>query len=425
MTKLRSKPEKINQPTANAEKSQAWSEGCERTPVIFRSGGERSEPPCLFRNNSIQNTCEPLQTPENVETSQNASDFSSKHKKAAQTLFANVARLTTEIAETPGHVGFLTLTFSENITDHREAYRRFRSLNTNYLASHGIFGEWICVKEQQKRGAWHYHLVVTMKEDILSGFDFGQYDEWLNGPRLSGTFPTGGSLIKELWAELREELPKYGFGHIFSLEPLRSNVEAISRYVGKYISKHIGQRNSESKGVRLVTYSKGWCKNSLRFSWNTQNAKEWRRKLSLFAKLHGCTELYQLSEKLGPGWAHRYVQDIYDIDTRRTEIMCLADKEYESNTIKAIQRNNKARKAYTEKNLTLHTGKNKKQRKIETERSNFKYKLPSLVDIYLGGVHSAIIEDQIYKSPRKEINKETGEITFPEIKNQHIEGVPF
>ena len=225
------------------------------------------------------------------------------HKKAAQTLHVNVERLILE-APSLGHVGFLTLTFKDNVTDNSEASRRFKSLNSHFLATDPRFGIKIVVKEPQKRGAWHYHVLVHLSEDIRTGFDFAAME--------NQDYSSASPYLRKLWKDIREACEAYGFGRS-ELLPVKSNAQAMGYYLGKYISKGIGQRNDEQKGVRLVNYSKGWTRNSPKFAWNTQNAALWRSKLSLFAKIHGCQEFYQLSDKLGPNWAYRYLEDIINI----------------------------------------------------------------------------------------------------------------
>jgi hypothetical protein len=262
-----------------------------------------SSSPCLFSNNSIETENEP---PEKK--------LGSYHKKQAQTLRTNVTRLIKIESPSIDHVAFLTLTFQENITDHKEAYERFRSFNSNFLSSHPVYGRWISVKEHQARGAWHFHMIIQLSEDIRTGFDFDQYDAWLKGPRKKGTFPTGNSQLRSLWSELAEVLPGYGFGKIFTLEPIKSNEDAIAFYVGKYVSKQIGQRPETDKGVRLINYSRGWLKNSVNIAWHNGNATLWRKKVAIFARMNGCQELYQLSEKLGSNWAYKYTQEIFDIE---------------------------------------------------------------------------------------------------------------
>ena len=233
-----------------------------------------------------------------------ASLLSSYHKKAAQTLHLNVERLILE-APSLGHVGFLTLTFKDNVKVNSEASKRFKSLNSHFLATDPRFGIKIVVKEPQKRGAWHYHVLIQLSEDIRTGFDF----EAMENQDYSSASP----YLRKLWKDIREACESYGFGRS-ELLPVKSNAQAMGYYLGKYISKGIGQRNEDQKGVRLVNYSKGWTRNSPKFAWNTKNSSLWRSKLALFAKIHGCQEFYQLSDKLGPNWAYRYLDDIINVN---------------------------------------------------------------------------------------------------------------
>jgi hypothetical protein len=106
---------------------------------------------------------------------------------------------------------------------------------------------------------------------------------------------------------------KYGFGR-HELLPIRSNAEGMARYMGKYISKHIGARKEEDKGKRLVTSSTDWVRNSSKFAWNTDGSKEWRRKVQKFARIMGCEDMGDLSDKFGSSWAYKYIDSVYDID---------------------------------------------------------------------------------------------------------------
>lgn len=385
------------------------------------SGNKRSVfPPCLYSNNSIEKS----QTTEKSLTETTAAltaVLSPYHKKQAQTLFLNVERLLKVEAESTNHVGFLTLTFAENITDHKEAYRRFRSFNTNYLSKHQIFGEWVNTKERQKRGAWHYHLVIALTEDIKTGFDFDKYDEWLKGPRKLNTFPTGNKALHSLWADLRENLEKYGLGKIFSLEPIRSNAEAMSRYIGKYISKHLGNRSKDDTGVRLVNYSRNWIKNSVRCSWHNKNAKLWREKLRLFAYSQGCSDFYQLAEKLGPNWAYKYQQEIVDIYLHLTVMPneMKEPKNYTPPLLKAIPLNRKHNKAQREakmlKDLTMHFKSSKQTQKEITERQKFKDSIPTLVSDWHNSEEYQINQASEHKEEKLNIDYKTGEIIKPSL----------
>jgi hypothetical protein len=271
-------------------------------------GGEAL--PCLYSNNSIgtpNDVCSIAPSIESV-TSEKvlnlASLLSPYHKKAAQTLYLNVERLVEKECKDISHLGFMTLTFPDNVTDHEQAYNRFRSFNTNYLSKSYLFGSWVCVKERQKRGAWHYHLLIDCKEDIKGSIKFAELEKC--------NYASAGENLRKRWTELRNVLSKYGFGRS-ELLPVKSNSEAMGRYVGKYISKHIDSRDDRDKGVRLVNYSRDWVKNSCKFAWHTDGAKEWRQKLKLWASAHGFTEFYQITESFGSDWAYKYADEIFHI----------------------------------------------------------------------------------------------------------------
>jgi hypothetical protein len=297
------------------------------------------------------------------------------HKKAAQTLYLNVERLISKEATTVDHVGFLTLTFPDSVTSNKEASRRFHSFRTNFLAKHEAFGKWVNTKERQKNrgykegnaGAWHYHLIVTLNGDIRTGVNWDELAK--------GNYRSASPYLRSIWKDLRDNLEKYGFGRS-ELLPIRTNAEMMGRYVGKYISKHLGQREADDKGVRLVSYSGDWVKNSPKFAWNNVNAHEWRRKLAKFAKSLGCSELYQLSEKLGPGWVYKYLEDIIAIDQTilerlvndRAEGLETIVPDFESNTVKKTVLNQKAKiKAETEQNVNESHRRAAEKKKRETK----------------------------------------------------------
>lgn len=156
----------------------------------------------------------------------------------------------------------------------------------------------IMVKERQKRGAWHYHLLVVCSGDIQTGFDFGAFAAWVQMSEAlkklaaigseppEGTIETCNSiereyirsaspLLRDYWRKLRETLPAYGFGR-HELMPVKSGADAIGKYVGKYIRKHITNRKPEDKGARLVSYTKGAKTATTRFSWVGGRAAAWR-----------------------------------------------------------------------------------------------------------------------------------------------------
>lgn len=224
------------------------------------------------------------------------------HKKQAYVLNENCKRFIEKCGLE--NVGFLTLTFPDNVVDPQEAYRRFCSMRKMLLSK--FFGDWILVKERQQRGAWHYHILIDCRGDIRTGIDFAAIAQ--------GDYGSASKRLKALWALLRTRLPIYGFGRS-ELLPIKSSSEAVARYVGKYISKHIGARKEKDKGVRLVSYSTNQVRSSVKLAWNTDGAKEWRRKLRKFATKTKCYNLEALKMTFGRSWAYHLSAYIEAVDT--------------------------------------------------------------------------------------------------------------
>jgi hypothetical protein len=193
-------------------------------------------------------------------------------------------------------IGFFTLTFKDHVTDLREAQKRFRSLRAHVIAKR--YQRAIGVWERHKSGRIHFHLVVVVGKDILSGANFAAIQR--------KDYRSANDALRAEWSFWRNTCPKYRFGR-HELMPVKSNAKGISRYVGKYISKHISQRLPADKGarvVRFIGYKRGMRRVSPRFSWNTANGWLWRHKVAAFAGRHGLTGIEQMRMFFGPRWAH-------------------------------------------------------------------------------------------------------------------------
>ncbi|MBS0584447.1 MAG: hypothetical protein JSS42_15235 [Proteobacteria bacterium] len=223
--------------------------------------------------------------------------LSSQHKKSACCLAWNVQAL----AEREGleRLGFLTLTFADHVIDPKEAQRRFNSLATRVLRERYPAG-FVRVFERQKSRRIHYHLLVVLKEDIRTGVDFGAFERQ--------DYRTASIELRSEWAYWRKTAKAYGFGRT-ELMPIRSTPEGIGRYVGKYISKNVAQRKGDDRRVRLVEYSRGARMARTRFAWSSDNARDWRLKVRLFAQMQAWSlgveihDVSELSRYLGPRWA--------------------------------------------------------------------------------------------------------------------------
>lgn len=193
------------------------------------------------------------------------------------------------------HVGFLTLTFADHVLRMKEAQRRFHSLNTHVLLKR--YRRSICTWERQKSERLHAHLLVVTDADIKTGADFKAFER--------GEYRSANAALRSEWAFWRATAPAYGFGRT-ELLPIRSNAEAIARYVGKYIGKQLLHRKKHDKGSRLLRflgYGPGERRAKMRFGWNSPGAAEWRRKVKAFAKAHGFRDSDEIRKMFGPRWA--------------------------------------------------------------------------------------------------------------------------
>jgi len=218
------------------------------------------------------------------------------HKRTAVALFENVSALAAKFGIE--RLGFLTLTFADHVTSLKEAQRRFHSLRTGILAER--YEHFVRVIERQKNGRIHYHLLVVLKCDIRTGFDFQAVNR--------GDYKSANQALRSEWAFWRKTAPLYRFGRT-ELMPVKSSAEGIARYVGKYISKHIGDRIEADKGARLVEYSGGARSWSSHFGWNTIEARLWREKCKALGNCLGVND-GEMHKHLGNRWAFKFQDEI-------------------------------------------------------------------------------------------------------------------
>ena len=295
----------------------------QRTPKneLERTFGARSGLPCLNSNISIENTKKSHSEPLNSKASKSFQEtpkteekkpkeiLSTQHRKTAFILQESIQKLSERFGI--NKIGFLTLTFAEHITSPKEAQKRLNSLLTNVIKKRYL--EYVGVYERQKNGRIHYHLLVVLNDDIRTGVKFQELAE--------KKYTSAPPSLRQEWSFWRLNAKKYGFGRT-ELLPVKSTVEAMSKYVGKYISKSIEARTLQDKGQRLVRYSKGARAGTTRFQFVSPGSTEWRRKTQLFAAflsfksdedLQLCN-LEDMSTHLGKRWAYTYRNTINDID---------------------------------------------------------------------------------------------------------------
>lgn len=310
-------PHKFNTSTANLASLSADKEAARTCPPAAGEDGRAARGlPCLSSNICIENDGGELPEALQGGALEGINALSKAHKRSACALAWNVQFL----AEKYGleHLGFLTLTFADNVTCPNEAQRRFHSLCTNVIRKR--YRDWIWVWERTKAGRIHFHLVVALDGDIRSGFDFEAIER--------NDYKTANVTIRAEWKFWRDTAKRYGFGRT-ELLPVKSTAEGIARYVGKYISKHIGQREERDKGCKLVGYSAGARAASARFSFASQGGREWRQKVGVYAKALGALGAtpdrspvpFDLIKFIkGPRWAHKDRELIASLPILRDEV---------------------------------------------------------------------------------------------------------
>ncbi len=306
-------------------------EGRTATPRSDLSGGGSGATglTCLSSNNSAEQ--QKIDTEKNIELALKAANLlTNYHKKQAHTLMSNVKRFFCLIPST-SHALFLTLTFKDHITDFKEASRRFNSMAKHLFKESGLYGvHWIRSAERQKSGRMHYHLLIETKKEVSSGWDWSGYQEGMKAKKEGKTFAvvnalckktyvTRNAALKEIWDANTLAMANYGFG-VSSALPIRSNEEAVAFYIGKYVSKHVGAREKRDLGMRLITYSQGWGKNSMKISWYNKNSIEWRRKTEKFIRYtigstgKSARDHHRMSQIHGKRWVWKFREEIFDID---------------------------------------------------------------------------------------------------------------
>jgi hypothetical protein len=280
------------------------SSNCENTPMSGANGVLSQSidgVPCLYRNNSTEihkNSSEKPFEPVTSEQMSKHLDLAKKYRKTSTALSFNVQCLAEKYPLK--NLGFLTLTFKDDVQCYREASKRFNSLSSHVLNNR--YQAWMKVMERQKSGRIHFHLIVVLNGDVRTGFDF---------PAISRQdYSSAGKYLRSEWSFWRSTAKKYGFGRT-ELLPIKSSSEAIGRYVGKYISKHLDSRIPDDKGARLVSYSKNMRVMNTKFSWVTEGSKQWRLKVKAFCHFvsdrTGCEPNFDgLRAELGPKWAYNH-----------------------------------------------------------------------------------------------------------------------
>lgn len=213
--------------------------------------------------------------------------LASKKKKALYALQTNIDALCNKYGL--NKIGFLTLTFADDVQCHKEATKRFNSLATNVLKNK--YSAWIRISERQKSGRWHFHLIVVCKNDIRRGLRFDQLK--------NRNYRSANAALRGQWEFWRSTAKKYSFGRT-ELLPVKTDSSRIAAYLAKYLSK--AERTADDKGARLVAYSSKVlrvCTQS--FSW-FKGGQSWRKACALFFTVYKVPQ--------DRYWAYKYGEEI-------------------------------------------------------------------------------------------------------------------
>lgn len=128
---------------------------------------------------------------------------------------------------------FMTLTFADNMSDVSYADNEFKKFNKRLKDRYGSY-DYIAVREFQKRGAVHYHIVCNVP--------FNWHDK---------------KQLQALEREIGENVWKHGFVDIQRMNNTKrgQNVDNVGAYLTKYMSKEFD--DSRLQGKKAYLNSKG------------------------------------------------------------------------------------------------------------------------------------------------------------------------
>ena len=213
------------------------------------------------------------------------------------------------------YLGFLTLTFKENLKCHIESQRRWNNLN-RLINREGKFEILVKVKEYQKRGAIHYHLLVKTHQPIRGNIDWDIYEQMgktkdtkqkrILGKQLA---KTATSELTGLWSWLRKKCKSTGFGRS-ELMPIKK-AEHTKNYMGKYLEKDMANNKGSALGMRMITYGRKNTKvANTQFSWLNGKSSIYRQKLKRWAEQRGIKDQDEMKEIYGKAWSYHLYEHI-------------------------------------------------------------------------------------------------------------------
>ena len=277
--------------------------------------------PCLRSNNSIGNW--PDDAPDSG-TPRQSVPISKGAYKTEFCLKANIELA----AKFYGiqHLVFFTITFAYAVYSAKRAQKHLNSILSNVIRPR--YGDrYLAVFERHASGAIHFHFVLWMEKDVRTGFDWALADlayaaQKQRDYKRAGSLwseavgkAVNGDFLRGEWKFWRELKKRYRWLGRCEMLPIKSTAEAIAKYTGGYIGKHMEHRREEDKGVKLVRCGKGMRRATSRFSFNSPKTRIYRRKLAAFVAqphiaLAGVKEYEDLKRVFGKRWAYHLMPAI-------------------------------------------------------------------------------------------------------------------
>ena len=224
------------------------------------------------------------------------------------------------------HLVFFTVTFGYAIYSAKRAQKHLNSLLTNVIRPR-YGNRYIAVMERHKSGAIHFHFILWLEKDVRTGFDWTLAEQAYQAQKQKQYARAGklwvaaaekavnGDFLRKQWNFWRGLQKRYRWIGRCEMLPVKSTAEAIAKYTGSYIGKHMQHRRPEDKGVKLVRYGKGMRRAKSRLAFNSPRARIYRRKLAAFAAqphiaLAGVKEYGDMKRVFGKRWGYHLMPSI-------------------------------------------------------------------------------------------------------------------
>jgi hypothetical protein len=191
-------------------------------------------------------------------------------------------------------IGVLTLTTADECRSLREFQRRWNSLMTNFVRRLWKSGVW--VRERQMRtGNWHGHALVDVGFEIRPEFPFEEV--------ANSNYRNVDDRVRDLWKQMREKAPRFGFGRT-ELLPIKSNSEWAIKYLTGYLGKAL--LSEKAIGEEKARLFGAWgCLRSVysRFDW--VSGRMVRKKKAWLSWVHDLADEEAVGRAYSNAWWFR------------------------------------------------------------------------------------------------------------------------